>query len=123
MPVIRHADGRRSETPNAIMTTLASPTQGGAWQSMWRVEMAPGAAGPLHVIDTEQIWTFLEGGVTVELSGETLTLESGDTLVIPADAPRRLLTDSGCTAIVAGAAGAKAGLTDSQDRTTPPWIA
>ena len=61
MPVIRHADSRRTETPNAVMTTLASPSQGGAGQAVWRVDMRPGQAGPRHVIDTEQVWTVLAG--------------------------------------------------------------
>ena len=57
MPVIRNAESRRTETPNAVMTTLASPTQGGAGQAVWRVDMRPGQSGPLHAIDTEQVWT------------------------------------------------------------------
>src|SRR5215469_9563384 len=68
MPVIRHADSRRTETPNALMTTLASPTQGGAGHSVWRVDMRPSQAGPLHAIDTEQVWTVLDGGATIELA-------------------------------------------------------
>ena len=44
MPVIRHADSRRTETPTAVMTTLASPSQGGAGQAVWRVDMRPGLA-------------------------------------------------------------------------------
>jgi quercetin dioxygenase-like cupin family protein len=123
MTVIRHTETRRSETPNAVMTTLASPTLGGTQQSIWRVETIAGAAGPLHVIDREQIWTFLEGGATVELDGEATMVGPGDTVVLPADRPRRLTTDSGYAAIVTAPAGARAGLADSSERSTPPWIA
>ncbi len=45
MTVIRRGQGRRTETPNAVMTTLASPTLGGAEHSLRRVDMAPGASG------------------------------------------------------------------------------
>jgi len=110
MPVIRHAESRRTETPNAVMTTLASPTQGGAAQAVWRVDMRPGQAGPRHGIDTEQVWTVLDGGASVELDGELLTVASGDTLILPADAPRRITADpaAGFTAIVAAPAGTRA---------------
>jgi quercetin dioxygenase-like cupin family protein len=102
MPVIRHADSRRTETPNAVMTTLASPTQGGAGHSVWRVDMRPGQTGPLHAIDAEQVWTVLDGGATVELDGQAVAVGPGDTLVMPADAPRRVIADpaAGFAAIV-----------------------
>lgn len=57
MTVVRHAGARRSETLSAVMTTLASPTQGGAQMAVWRVEVQPGIQGPEHVIDAEQVWT------------------------------------------------------------------
>jgi quercetin dioxygenase-like cupin family protein len=102
MPVIRHADSRRTETPNAVMTTLASPTQGGAGHSVWRVDMRPGQAGPLHAIDAEQVWTVLDGGATVELDGHSHSVGPGDTLVMSADMPRRVSADpaAGFAAIV-----------------------
>jgi quercetin dioxygenase-like cupin family protein len=110
MPVIRHAESRRTETPNAVMTTLASPAQGGAGQAVWRVDMRPGQAGPLHAIDTEQVWTVLDGGASVELGGEPLTVAPGDTLILPADAPRRITADpqAGFAAIVVAPAGTRA---------------
>src|SRR5450755_2693968 len=92
MPVIRHAESRQTETPAAIMTTLASPTQGGAGHAVWRVDMRPGSSGPAHAVDAEQVWTVLEGRATVELDGDTLAVGAGDTLVMPADAPRRVST-------------------------------
>ena len=54
--LVRAAQARRTETPNALMTTLASPSQGPtAGLSMWLVEMRAGQQGPAHVFDTEQI--------------------------------------------------------------------
>src|SRR5258708_9722266 len=110
MPGTRHADSRRTETPNAVMTTLASPTQGGAGHAVWRVDMRPGQAGPLHAIDTEQVWTVLDGGATVELDGQELTVSPGDTLVLPADAPRRVSADpaAGFAAIAVAPPGTRA---------------
>lgn len=110
MPVIRHADSRRTETPNAVMTTLASPAQGGAGHAVWRVDMRSGQAGPLHAIDTEQIWTVLDGAAAVELGDETHTVGPGDTVIMPADTPRRLTATAptGFTAIVVAPAGLRA---------------
>jgi quercetin dioxygenase-like cupin family protein len=125
MPVVRHAETRRTETPNAVMTTLASPTLGGAGQALWRVEMRPGAAGPLHAFDVDQVWTVLAGGATVELDGERLAVAPGDTVVMPAAAPRRVVADpqAGFTAIVTAPGGARATTPDGTDHGVPPWIA
>jgi quercetin dioxygenase-like cupin family protein len=125
MPVIPAAERRRTETPNAVMTTLASPTQGGAGQAVWRVDMEAGQAGPPHAFDVEQVWTVLDGGATVELDGEAMPVAPGDTVVLPAGAPRRIVADpdAGLAALVAAPAGARATLADGTDRGVPEWIA
>jgi quercetin dioxygenase-like cupin family protein len=125
VPVVRHADSRRTTTPNATMTTHASPTQGGTGRiAMWTVAMAPGAAGPDHVFDVEQVWTVLAGTVTVDLDGERSAAGPGDTLVLPPDVPRRVHADpaAGCTAVVAAPAGARATQPGAAP-VLPPWIA
>jgi quercetin dioxygenase-like cupin family protein len=110
MHVIRNAEMRRTETPNAVMTTLASPSQGEASQCVWRVEMVPGQSGPLHGIDAEQVWTVLGGGASIEVGPETVTLGTGDTIVLPAGAARRITADldAGLHAIVAAPASMRA---------------
>ncbi|GLY87176.1 cupin domain-containing protein [Actinoallomurus iriomotensis] len=125
MTLVRHAESRRSETPNAVMTTLASPTLGGARSSVWRTEVKSGVKGPVHVFDVEQIWTFLEGEAAIELDGETSTAGPGDTAVLPAHTTRRLTAGpQGYTAIVTAPAGAHAWtLGDADNKITPPWIA
>jgi quercetin dioxygenase-like cupin family protein len=116
MTVIRRAESRRTETPNAVMTTLASPSLGGAGHAVWRVDMSPGQTGPLHAWDTEQVWTVLEGAAAVDLDGETLAVGPGDTLIMPADAPRRVTADpsAGLAALVVAPAGARAYTPDSE---------
>jgi quercetin dioxygenase-like cupin family protein len=123
MPVIRRADSRRTETPNAVMTTLASPTQGGAGHALWRVDMRPGASGPLHAFESEQVWTVVEGGATVELDGEALTVEPGDTVVMPPAVLRRVRADpgSGFAAVVAARPGAPATTPGAVEGTVPAW--
>lgn len=123
MPVIRHADSRRTTTPNGTMTTFASPTQGATALSMWRVDAVPGSVGPLHAFDTELIWTITGGVATVDLDGEKHTLTAGDTVVLPAGVARQMHADAeaGFTAVVAATGGA---IVSAQGREplVPDWI-
>ncbi|MGW0802213.1 cupin domain-containing protein [Nonomuraea sp. NPDC002799] len=125
MTVIRDAEARRSETPTGVMTTFASPTQGGATRALWRVDAKPGAEGPVHDFDSEQVWSWVAGAATVELGDQTYTVGAGDTVVMPAGVVRRVLADSGSgyTAVVTAPAGARALAVDGGDYGVPPWIA
>ncbi|MFB4276516.1 MULTISPECIES: cupin domain-containing protein [unclassified Nonomuraea] len=107
------------------MTTFASPTQGGASRALWRVDARPGAEGPVHDFDSEQVWSWVAGAATVELGGETYAVAAGDTVVMPARTVRRVLADpgTGYTAVVTAAAGARAFAPDGADYGVPPWIA
>jgi len=124
MTLISHADARRTETPNAVMTTLASPTLGGAERSIWRVDMDPGSAGPAHIFDVEQVWTVLSGSATIELAAQSITAGPGDTVVMPAAVVRQVHADprAGFSAIVTATAGARASLPDGTNHGVPPWI-
>ncbi|MEV4469972.1 cupin [Nonomuraea sp. NPDC049504] len=125
MAVIRGAQARRSETPGGVMTTFASPAQGGAARSMWRVDARPGAVGPVHDFDAEQVWSWVAGAATVELGGLTYAVAAGDTVVMPARTVRRVLADpdAGYSAVVTAPAGARALAADGADYGVPPWIA
>src|SRR5579863_5932236 len=102
-PLIRATERRRTETPAAVMTTLASPTQGEtAGLSLWEVAMTEGNSGPLHVFDTEQIWTVLEGKLSIDIDGITQTLSAGDTFVIPGDLERRVAAKTDVHLVVCG---------------------
>ncbi|MBN9103167.1 MULTISPECIES: cupin domain-containing protein [unclassified Pseudonocardia] len=123
MPVVRHADARRTATPNAVMTTLASPTQGGTGLAVWQVRMDPGASGPPHRFDAEQVWTVLTGSARIELDGAEHAVGEGDTVVMPAGVPRRVHAgERPFTAVVAAPAGARA-TADGADPVLPAWIA
>lgn len=124
MTVIQHTETRRTETPGGVMTTLASPTQGGSSLALWRVEVPADKAGPVHFIDTEQIWTIVAGRANIDLDGTKLTAAEGDTVILPANVSRQVSTgDEGFTAIVTAPAGAKAGVPGSDTLVVPPWIA
>ncbi|WP_197717299.1 cupin domain-containing protein [Glycomyces terrestris] len=125
MRITRSGDARRTATPAAVMTTLASPTLGGAPFPLWRVEAEPGTAGPLHLIDADQVWTLTAGTVEVECGGEAAVLEAGDTVVVPAGAHRRFTPGpGGFTAVVAGPAGMRASMPASpEEKIDLAWAA
>ncbi|MDD7941268.1 cupin domain-containing protein [Actinomycetospora lutea] len=122
--LIRRADARRTTTPNATMTTFASPTQGASRQALWRVEMAPGAQGPDHVMAGEQIWTVVGGAARVAVAGEEVELGPGDTLVLPPGVPRRIHADAerGLEAVVTGPGDDRAS-GPGREPVVPAWIA
>lgn len=127
MPAVltRPAGARRSETPNAVMTTLASPTLTDADElSVWRVEMTAGQEGPVHAFDAEQVWLVVAGQPTIEVDGDLFTLATGEALQIPALAARKVRAGDGATFVVCSRAGSQvvADTADGQP-VTPPWVA
>ncbi|MCF6522171.1 cupin domain-containing protein [Streptomyces sp. JJ36] len=74
------------------MTPLAAPSTGSTTLSTWRVRMEPGASGPLHTVDREQVWTVLSGALAVTTGDRTETVRAGQTLVLPAGTERRVRT-------------------------------
>ncbi|GAB3813701.1 cupin domain-containing protein [Kribbella italica] len=114
---------RVTETPNAVMTTYASPTQGSQELSVWRVEMKATAQGPVHVVDSEQVWTGLSGHARISLGTEELELKAGEALVLPAGVERQVTATEDFTAVVSGYGHAKVSVPgEDTDRGTPPWI-
>jgi quercetin dioxygenase-like cupin family protein len=122
---VRVAESRRTETPNATMTTLASPTLGPTdGLSLWQVAMEAGITGPQHVFDTEQLWTVLDGEVTIAVDGAPTELTAGDTIVIPAGVERQVTARTAARLIVCGAGDAVVTVPgEEKPRGTPPWIA
>jgi quercetin dioxygenase-like cupin family protein len=122
--VVSHAQARTTVTPNATMTTLASPTIGAtAGLSLWRVEMDAGQQGPWHTFDTEQLWTIESGTVVLTSVDGDIIMNPGDTAVIPAGAERRITASSDVRLIVCGpASGVAQARGEDRPRGTPAWI-
>ena len=122
---VRNTNVRRTETPNATMTTLASPTLGpSAGLSLWEVEMTAGTSGPRHVFDSEQLWTVREGLIVVDVVDESCTLQQGDTLVLAAGAERQIHATTDALILVCGHGHAVASVPgETSSRGTPSWIA
>jgi quercetin dioxygenase-like cupin family protein len=91
---------------------------------MWRVEMTAGAQGPPHVFDSEQLWTVVEGEVSVAVDGQTAVLAAGDTIVLPAGVERRISATTAVRLLVCGRGDAVARVPGEEaPRGTPAWIA
>lgn len=113
---------KRYETPNAVMHTYASRELTGTELAVWKVEMEPGAAGPLHRVDADQVMVLIEGELEVAV-GEAAPrrLSGGESIVLPAGAERQV-TSAGKTAavaIVSARAGARASTADREPAVIP----
>jgi quercetin dioxygenase-like cupin family protein len=121
--VIHPADARRTTTPNATMTTLASPTVSGPTTiSLWRVEIEAGSSGPVHSFDSEQIWCLLSGSAEFVVNGERLRLDAGDTIRIAGQAVRQLSATRDAEFLVCGRSDAQVSTPTGSHTGTPPWI-
>ncbi|MBA2520498.1 MAG: cupin [Chloroflexia bacterium] len=121
--VIRAADARQTRTPNATMTTLASPTLSGPTTiSLWRVAIAAAAEGPVHAFDSEQIWTLLAGRATFTVNGTRIELAAGDTIQIAGLAERRLAAVTDAEFLVCGRSDATVTTPTNTQPMIPPWI-
>jgi quercetin dioxygenase-like cupin family protein len=123
--LVRSAEARVTETPNATMTTLGSPTASGTvGLSLWVVEMTTGQQGPPHVFVSEQVWTVLAGEVTIEVDGVAALLSVGDSLTLPGGAVRQVSAVSDVRMMVCGMADATVRVPgEAESHGTPPWIA
>jgi mannose-6-phosphate isomerase-like protein (cupin superfamily) len=83
MPLIRAEDAPKFSLPGLLVTGLAAPSRGARESSVWRLEVAPGAAGVEHTVDREEIFVALGGTALATLGGERLELRPGDTFVVP----------------------------------------
>lgn len=124
MTVIPAGDRRTTSTPNATMTTCCTPEQGEATVALWLTAMAPGAQGPWHRLDGEQVLTVLAGAVTLEHDGATTRMGPGDAAVIPAHDDRRLTADAehGVEMVCAAPRPLRAHDGEGTDRGVPDWM-
>jgi len=113
---------RRHETPNAVMHTYASHELTGTELAVWSAEMAPGATGPVHTVDQDQVLIVLDGELELTLCGEARTLRRGASAVLPAGDERRLVNRSAAPAIalVSSKSGVRAN-TAQQEGVPLPW--
>lgn len=111
-------------TPNAEMTSLATPSRGTAEVSAWRVRMEPGAAGPLHAMDREQIWVPLTGALLIAAGdAEPRRVAPGQAAILAAGEVRRIAVagEAPAEALVCTANGGRATLPGTGEVRAVPW--
>ncbi|MDX6760157.1 MULTISPECIES: cupin domain-containing protein [Streptomyces] len=108
-------------TPNAAMTGLAAPSRGSSELSTWQVDMPAGATGPEHSVSREQVWTLTAGSLEVTSDGRTQKVTTGQTLVLPADAPRRIHAAETFRAHVAMRADGVVSVPGEEEPRVLPW--
>lgn len=129
MNLVTAAMRRSTTTPNATMTTLASPTLGGAHASVWLVEMPGGATGPAHAFAGELVWAITRGTARLttgdpERPVEAVDLRAGDTVVLPGGELRRFAAGpDGFSAMVAAAAPGEVTRAGGEPAGVPAWVA
>jgi quercetin dioxygenase-like cupin family protein len=118
------ADTRRSTTtPNGTMTTLASPTLGGAQHPLWVVEMNPGVEGPVHAFEDEVVWAVTDGSGSVRVDGIETAVAAGDTVVLAAGELRRFSAGAeGFRAVVTTSAPGRVTRGDGAGAVVPEWV-
>lgn len=116
------ADARPTVTPAASMRTYVSPsTDTPATLSVWRTDMEAGAAGPLHVIDTEHVVVVTAGVLQAEVAGQEVRVEAGGCVVLPAHSERRLTAGpAGVSTLTVALPGSTAHAGDA-DPVRVPW--
>ena len=123
MEIVHATDRRVSTTPNATMTTLASPTLGGAETSMWLVEMPAGIQGPVHSFAGEVVWSITAGSASVRVGEVDQPLEAGDTVVLAAGELRQFTAGAtGFSGIVTVRDG-QVTRDSGESAGVPPWVA
>ncbi|MFJ1569471.1 cupin domain-containing protein [Streptomyces erythrochromogenes] len=108
-------------TPNATMTGLAAPSRGSSELSTWQVDMAAGATGPEHSVSREQVWTLTAGSLEITFEGRTEKAAAGQTLVLPADAARRIRATETFRAHVAMRADGVVSVPGEEEPRILPW--
>ncbi|MFP8942830.1 cupin domain-containing protein [Streptomyces fenghuangensis] len=110
-------------TPNAAMTRLAAPSLGSGELSVWRVRMVPGARGPVHAVDREQVWTVTAGALEFTAEGRAEVAEAGQTVTVPAGAVRQVCAGGpgDAEALVAMVCDGTVELGGQEERVRLPW--
>jgi quercetin dioxygenase-like cupin family protein len=120
--VIVIENARTSSTPNAELASLATPSLGSTELCSWRVSMRPGAEGPVHAIDREQVWMPLSGSLAVTVDDVTSVVSAGQAVILPAGEVRQMRVEDGpVEALVCMAAGGHATRPGSDERVPLPW--
>jgi quercetin dioxygenase-like cupin family protein len=94
MNAFRNEQRQKAALPGIEHATLAGADDGLARLSVWRQSMAPGGATPPHRHDCEEVVVVLAGNGELQIDGQVVAFGPDSTLVIPPDAPHRIVNTS-----------------------------
>ena len=122
MPVLPAATAPSFAMPGLAVTGLAAPSRGATETSVWRLTLAPGAAGSEHTLDREEIFVVLAGRAVATIDGDEQHLRPGDALVVPPHRPFSLANPHGESfeAVAALPVGGRVHIPGSHPF-VPPW--
>jgi len=111
------------ETPNAVMRTLASPARHRSALAVWQATLQPGATGPQHRMDADQVYVVLTGSLTVSVDGTPEDAGIGDSIFVPGGALRQIgnAGDGPVSIVVAMPAGAHVSTPSGSHHGELPW--
>lgn len=123
MTLTRRVGAPIIETPNATMRTLASPTQHQSALAVWEVMLLPGASGPEHWMDADQVYVVLAGTLSVMVDGATEVAGPDDSIFVPRDAFRQIANagDVPLTVVVSMPAGGQVSTPTGSHHGELPW--
>jgi quercetin dioxygenase-like cupin family protein len=91
MIVIRESDLQNIETPGGTISAgIATAGRGARQVSVIRQRQQAGGGNPPHTHDCEEVTLVTEGSLEVRIGEDVVTLNAGDSLVIPANTEHRL---------------------------------
>ena len=85
MPHIKASDAAIFQIPDVTFAGLAAPSRGARENAVWRVTLAPHAAGGLHSLSREEVLVALSGTAEARIGEAVHRFAAGDAIVIPAE--------------------------------------
>ena len=123
MTLISHESAPPFTADGTTVTGYAAPSRGATSISLWRIELAPGAASPLHQLDVEEVFLGTGGRAMATIDGTNYSVSAGDCLILPAGAPFTITAaaDEPFRAVACMPAGGRATLLPDGPTFVPPW--
>ena len=102
---------------------LATPSRGAGEVSAIRQRQEPGAVGPPHLHDREEVMVQLSGSARVAVGEEVFELSPGDALIVAPDAEHRVegVGDSGGEWLLVAPAGVRFFAPGNGREVSPSW--
>ena len=121
MPVARADDQPTFELAGNTITGFASPSRGASECILYRLEMPPGGAVPLHRHDHEDTFTVAAGDLRISIDDETLDIGPGDTVIVPTGARHALEAGPDGAALVVTMLAGTLFIREDGTASVPPW--